>query len=59
MVKIPTLTNNTTIDASPEPMVNPVMNKTGEIIGKASKQVSDVMYRVQKRQEYLNGQTIV
>jgi len=47
--------NNTTIDASPEPMVNPVMDKTGEIIGKASKQVSDVMYRVQKRQELVKN----
>ena len=58
MVKIPTLTNQTTLDASPEPMVNPVANRTGEIMGKGIQQVGTVMHRMQQRQEYLNGQTI-
>ena len=58
IVKIPTLTNQTTLDASPEPMVNPVMDRTGEMIGKATQQVGTVMHRMQQRQEYLNSQTI-
>ncbi len=58
MVKIPTLRNQTTLDASPEPMANPVANRTGEIMGKGIQQVGTVMHRMQQRQEYLNGQTI-
>ena len=58
MVKIPTLTNQTTLDASPEPMLNPVANRTGEIMGKGIQQMGAVMHRMQQRQEYLNGQTI-
>ena len=42
MVKIPTLTNQTTLDASPEPMLNPVANRTGEIMGKGIQQVGTV-----------------
>ena len=55
MVKIPTLTNQTTLDASPEPMVNPVANRTGEIMGKGIQQVGTVMHRVQKRQEMVQN----
>jgi len=55
MVKIPTITNQTTLDASPEPMVNPVANRTGEIIGKGIQQVGTVMHRVQQRQEMVQN----
>jgi len=55
MVKIPTLTNQTTLDASPAPMVNPVTNRTGEIMGKGIQQVGTVMHRVQQRQEMVQN----
>ena len=55
MVKIPTLTNQTRLDASPEPMVNPVANRTGEIMGKGIQQVGTVMHRVQQRQEMVQN----
>ena len=55
MVKIPTLRNQTTLDASPEPMVNPVANRTGEIMGKGIQQVGTVMHRMQQRQEMVQN----
>jgi len=55
MVKIPTLTNQTRLDASPEPMVNPVANRTGEIMGKGIQQVGTVMHRVQQRQQMVQN----
>ena len=58
MVKIPTLTNQTTLDASPEPMVNPVANRTGEIMGKGIQQMGAVMHRMQKRQELAQNITL-
>ena len=58
MVRIPTLTNQTTLDASPEPMATPVENRTGEIMGKGIQQMSAIMRRMQKRQELAQNITL-